>query len=354
MGVVRVLVAAWAGSSNLGDELLLATTLGLLQERGAVPIVISADPKKTQEEFGVESVHHLNFLRLRSAFSSVDALVFGGGGLLQDETSRWNLPFHLARVKMADRRNIPWVGIGIGAAGIKTTRGESQVKEALGRHLTMVVRDQSSMNRLQGLGIERLELGADLAFLLPPPTEPPEPVTTVALRKPQGSSWIPGAFARQPPPDQPWISALAKALDEVATNSNRLTRFVAFESGSDDQLHTLVAREMRTPSEATVPSRNELSGVMAKSEACISMRYHGVITSALAEVPTVALTFSPKLASIAEELGQPSSPPSLEAISQLPDAVAHLDGTELAAKVEALRSRAAASGRAMDLLLGSL
>ena len=73
-----------------------------------------------------------------AAFDDADAMVFGGGGLLQDESSAWNLTYHLSRVGMADRRHLPWVGVGLGAAGITTRRGERTVADALRQILSAV------------------------------------------------------------------------------------------------------------------------------------------------------------------------------------------------------------------------
>ncbi len=348
----RVLVAAWAGSNNLGDELLLEATIRMLRRRKADPVVISVDPDRTSREFDVEAVPHLNPLALRRAFESAAAMVFGGGGLLQDETSAWNLPYHLARLRMADRRGLPWAGIGLGASGITTERGRRQVQRGLTHHTEIVARDEESKDDLEDLGIQRVILGADLAWLLEPSRVAADDVITVTLRLPQSGRLLPGAITRPRGRDPEWVRTMAAALDGLARSMECSIRFVALESGSDDVLHRQVAAHVTVPHDLLTPTRQELLATMAASRGCVSMRYHGIITAAMAAVPGVALTFSPKLAAIAGDLGLPAIAPTPAALERLPDLLASPRPEAIAARAAGLRTRARVSEQAIDRLLG--
>ena len=82
----RAVIGAWVGSSNLGDELIFSILLRLLKERGMKTVVPSVNPAKTKSSFDTDSFNHLNFIELKKQMINSDALIFGGGGLLQDET----------------------------------------------------------------------------------------------------------------------------------------------------------------------------------------------------------------------------------------------------------------------------
>ncbi len=88
----RAVVAAWVGSTNLGDELVFSVLRRLLADRGVEAAVPSLDPVGTAAAHQVEAFGHLDPRGLRRHLQSADARVFGGGGLLQNETSIWNLP----------------------------------------------------------------------------------------------------------------------------------------------------------------------------------------------------------------------------------------------------------------------
>ncbi len=347
--MTRVVVAAWAGSKNLGDELLLEATIRMLRARGMEPVVISVDPERTAEEFDVEAVHHLSRRALAAAFDGADAMVFGGGGLLQDETSAWNLGYHLSRVRNADRRGLPWVGIGLGAAGITTTRGERTVRRALRHHRMLVVRDALSHDRLHDLGIPNVALGADLAWTLPRPATEPADVCIVTLRLPQTSRWVPGAISQPKGRTPEWEATMAESLDRVHEVTGWTIRFVAFEAGADDVLHDRVAERMASPSESVIPTRTALLSTIGAARAIVSMRYHGIVTASMVGVPGVAVTFSPKLGGVADSLGLPAAPPTIAGIRTIPAlalALASVDASEEIA-------RASVNGQALDLLAGT-
>ena len=103
----RAVIGAWVGSSNLGDELIFSILLRLLKEKGVKVSVPSVDPVKTSESFDVDSFSHINFSEFKKQLAESDALVFGGGGLLQNETGIWNLPFHLRRISAPRKQKNP-------------------------------------------------------------------------------------------------------------------------------------------------------------------------------------------------------------------------------------------------------
>ena len=76
-------------------------------------VVPSVNPVKTKSSFDTDSFNHLNFIELKKQMINSDALIFGGGGLLQDETGLWNLPFHLSRITAARKQGLPWIGVGL-------------------------------------------------------------------------------------------------------------------------------------------------------------------------------------------------------------------------------------------------
>ena len=193
----RAVIGAWVGSSNLGDELIFSILLRLLKEKGVKVSVPSVDPVKTSESFNVDSFSHISFSEFKKQLAESDALVFGGGGLLQNETGIWNLPYHLRRISAARKQNIPWVGIGLGASGLKGERALKQVSNKFKGHLGVSVRDETSAQILESLNIPNVVRAADLGWLWNVSDEVP-PVSSsgflgVSLRNPQTSRFLPAA-----------------------------------------------------------------------------------------------------------------------------------------------------------------
>ncbi len=352
-------VAAWIGSANLGDELVFSVLRALLAERGVAVTAPSLEPAATATTHDVEAFGHLNPLALRSSLQNADTMVFGGGGLLQDETGIWNLPYHLHRVHAARRAGTPWAGIGLGAGGLTTRLGRSQVRRALVGHTAIAVRDETSASALTALGIDRVVRSADLVWL----TDPPSPATRtgtlgVCLRAPQTARLLPAAIGPRGHLTDDLAAAIAAAIDATATATGLTTRFIAFDAGTDDPVHLQVADHMQTPAETLTPGLADVLAAVAATDATVTMRYHAAVAAALAGTGVVTMDFSPKLGSLAAELGPACchlSPSATDGLTRLPEAVtaALAARSALPEAVGRLKSLAARNVTVLDDLLAT-
>jgi len=350
----RVTVAGWVGSTNLGDELLFRLLRGLLADRGVTVGTPSVDPTGTAAVHDVEAFGHLGSSALRRSLVASDAFVFGPGGLLQDETGIWNLPYHLRRLGPVRRAGIPWAGIGLGADGLITDRGRSRVRRALVGHTAIAVRDEPSAEALRALGVDRVVRAADLAFLAEPPTVSRDGVLGVCLRAPQSGRLRPGALdAGRTWPDER-AAALAAALDDTCRATGLTTRFVALNAPTDSVVHRQVADQMTTPAEVIEPDLDGVVGALARVDAVATMRYHGAVLAALGGAAVVALPHSPKLRSLAADLGPGATVHDGEA-DGLAAAVSNVlaGRSHLADAVDRLRTLAGRNVEVLDSLLGA-
>ena len=348
----RAVVAAWVGSTNLGDELVFSVLQRLLADRGVKTAVPSVDPPGTAAAHQVEAFGLLDPRALRRHLRSADALVFGGGGLLQDETSIWNLPWHLSRIRAARRAGLPWAGVGLGASGLTTPGGRRRVAAALVDHTVVTVRDQPSAEMLTGLGVPRVVRSADLAWLAEPPDRRGSGILAVCLREPQTARWRPGALGAPARTPEATISALASAIDATVTSTGLSTRFVALDPVADHRLHCQVAERMTTPADTHRPTLDGLLAEFADVEVVVTMRYHGAVAAALGGATVTTLSLSPKLAALAGDLGPAAT--HAAGPGDLPRAVAEaLAGNRhLAGAVERLIELARGNTSALDDLFG--
>lgn len=83
---IRALLSGYYGKGNGGDEALLATLLQMLPP-SVTPVVLSGNPLVTQQHYGVEAFPRMQLLSMVQTLHSCDALIWGGGSLIQDATS---------------------------------------------------------------------------------------------------------------------------------------------------------------------------------------------------------------------------------------------------------------------------
>jgi polysaccharide pyruvyl transferase WcaK-like protein len=301
---VLVAVAAWTGSANAGDELVHAGLRAHLAALGLEPVV-RARPA----------------LVAAVARRHVDGLVLGGGGLLQDETSALNLPYHLAPLLAA---RVPAVAVGLGAGPLTTTLGGQLVRRSLQRVRAMTVRDGASADVLAGHGIRSAVVAADLALQVPRPEVVPEDVVAVSLRP-----WaarrhrLPVALRRAAAVDERHADRAATALRAVAARTDLGLRLVALEPPKDAPLLRAVADRLGGAGEVEViePAPLDVPAVIGRSRAVVAMRYHAGIAAALAGRPAVLLGYSPKVGSLGDDLDARTLPWDLREPDDLAAAV---------------------------------
>ena len=354
----RIAIAGWIGSDNLGDELILSHMSHALQARGATAIAISIDPPQTEVAHGIAAFRHRSPLDTKSLvrdLAGVDGMVFGGGGLIQDETSPWNIPFHTSRIRAATRSDVPAVALGLGVGAVRGRAGRRMTRVALGSLAAIVVRDDASAANLSKRGLPGSLVGADPVLAAEVADRSPTDTIGVVLRRPNRPE-LRTAAARPSVPDPAVVTRLATALDALAATTGLGLRMVAFQESRDAAIHRAVAERLKAPTELVVPHLASVIDEVGKSRLIITMRYHGAIAALLHHRPTVLLDYSPKMASLAAEAGGWAAVVDPTDVSSIVSA-AESAQQRVARSHEALaglRSRLDVNGRVLDEFLATL
>ena len=353
---LRVGIAGWFGSDNLGDELILRSLVGCLRGRGADPVAVSIKPDETARVHGIDAVGHRSprdTLRLSRAMQEMDALV-AAGGLIQTETSVWNIPFHASRLRSG--RHLPGCAVGLGVGRVGGPFAVAITRRTLRRLRPIVVRDHDSADRLLGWGLQNVRIGSDPVIGEQVDRIAPGDTLCVILRPPNRRG-IGTAATKVAPPSSARSAALAGALEAVSGSTGLSIRMVAFQESRDTIVHRSIADRLNSEVELVTPPLDHVIEEVGRSRLVITMRYHGAIAALLHGRPAVLLDYSPKMASLAAEGGRWA--PLLNPLEPEPDrmvraAEAAIAVTSRATEVRGmLRDRLAENDRALDSITGS-
>lgn len=303
-GAPRILVCGWSGAGNVGDELLVSAVVAVLRADGATPVVVSRDPQTTSRLHGVESVawgpRGWRRLLADGAGRGVDGVCVGPGGIIQDSSSIWSLPGHLAAPAWLRRRGKPVVGVGLGALALKRASSRRMLRSVLGG-VPVVVRDPESAAALASAGVEA-EVGCDLVFGLDlgPPARRAEIVVAV------GPSTAPGRLrpasrcltAEDPAP-------LAAALGALAERLEASVALVAFRGERDRRYAQLLASRIRRDTEILGPDIDAQVDRVRAARLLITSRYHPLVVAARSGTPAIVCSAEPKIASLVDQLAGP-------------------------------------------------
>ncbi|RDI96259.1 polysaccharide pyruvyl transferase CsaB [Meiothermus sp. QL-1] len=279
---MRVGVSGYYGFKNAGDEAILEAMVQEIKARGHQAVVFSSNPSETAERYGVEAVQRTHPLRVWQALGRVDLLLSGGGGLLQDKTSRLSLWYYLSIIALARRRGKP-VYVFNQSLGPLSPWGEQRVRRAL-RGVPCFLRDETSLSYARRLGLEA-HLGADPALLLTPPPVEREPNMVLLVPK-YGTEAANASLHR-----------LAERLRvegyEVAV--------LALQPGFDEP----VLEKFKSFTRELAWDPRRVSYLLAQAGYVVSVRLHGAILAAAFGTPFAGIAYDPKVAGFCRDAGAP-------------------------------------------------
>ncbi|MBX5476536.1 MAG: polysaccharide pyruvyl transferase CsaB [Clostridia bacterium] len=334
----RVALLGYYGFGNAGDEALLRAVIGDL--RAACPgielTVLSANPAATSRHFGVRAVHRMRPAAI-GAIRRADALILGGGTLLQDVTSVRSLVYYAGMILLARRLGTRVVLYANGLGPVSSAVGRTLAVRALSAADLVTLRDHDSLETLRSWAGDAIpaEVTADAAFGL---EYRPASATGVLAR------WrlARGSYALYAL--RPWPGVAARIDDlvilarQVAERHGLRPVFLAMHPRADLAL----ARELaaRTGGDALVPDLDpaDTAGLLAllgQAGAVVAMRLHALVLAAVAEQPAIAISYDPKVDGVAKELGLPV----LGSVKALPHLDMLLRGMEAALRERPRRAQ---------------
>lgn len=308
----RVVLAGYYGFNNAGDEAILYSVLRSLRQkdRDLRLTVLSANPEKTRRLHGVDSVNRWKMPGVIRAIATHDVLVFGGGSLLQDVTSRRSLQYYLglARLALFFRKKVYFMAQGIGPLRAEGSR--SAVASVLDRVDTVTLRDLESKQLLLDLGVHRprMELTADA-------------VLGLYRREIEGriGEKILGRYGIGPPEQEKLVGlavrdwqnlsqykkVLARVADGLADRGYQIL-LVPFHFPGDVGCARELARHMEHSPRIL---REEcgtvaLLGILGRMQLVFGMRMHSIIMAAVMGTPAIGLSYDPKIDAALDATGQ--------------------------------------------------
>ncbi len=300
----RLLLSGYYGYGNAGDEAVLAglvTGFRAASPAGGLDLTaLSGNPGETRTAHGIRAVDRYRPAALLPAIARCDLFLSGGGSLLQDVTSAHGIFYYLGVVKLAQMLGKKTMFIAQGIGPLKLARSRKLVAAVANNLSAITVRDEASAVLLREIGVSRppLEVTADPALLLSPSDSPiigGRGAFGVALRPWHGQEQI----GLQ-------VAAACSAL------AGQCPRLLPMQPGSDTQVAEQFAREWARTHEpqnaaqlcSTTDGLGPLLSIVAGCDMMVGMRLHALILAAAAGVPSVALSYDPKVAAFMQASGQ--------------------------------------------------
>lgn len=290
---MQAVLCGYYGKGNGGDEALLASLLQMLPSH-IKPLVLSGNPAETQTRYGVAACDRFSASSVFQALRQSDALIWGGGSLMQDVTSSISPLYYGGVMGLAQwmgLRTIAWAQ-GIGPLTRPWTRWLTQTNLA---HCTAVsVRDAGSAKLVSDWQIP-FTLAPDPVWALEAEPVPglwdlPAPRVAVALRS-----------HPQLTPDR--LQILIRALADFQKATQTYILLIPFQPVQDLPIAQTIHNQLPEVSRILTLTRpQQLKGVFKGVEMAIAMRFHGLIMAAASECRCFAISYDPKVSQLIQDL----------------------------------------------------
>ena len=321
----RVLLTAFIGSENLGDEAICESLIQDLTKEHIEITAVSKNFEKT-EKLGVHAVKlcSLGFIK---ALRNTDLVLLGGGGILQDQTSIYNIPYFISQIFLAQLLGKKAMFVAVGAGPIKGKMGKLLVSLSMKRINAITVRDTYSYSVLKNLGADekKMHVVSDPAIslacnIMEKPHGIPDGLIQhdyivvclrhwfdlnrllpVALSNRLKLSYRGRKFYHN------FIATISECLDAIIEETTLSISFFPFYGKKDikvnrDVYHAMNRKDRVFLIEESRYIRN-FHYLVNHAALMISMRLHSAILSAGQYKPSIAISYSPKIEEFMKTIG---------------------------------------------------
>ena len=308
----RVVMSGYYGFSNAGDDAILQSIHGgILAASDNIQVtVLSHDPEQTRRQYGLDAVYRFDLVQVGRALRRCDALLSGGGSLLQDRTSTRSLLYYLMVIRWAKKLGKPVMLYANGIGPVTKPENRKKVKQTVELANVVTLRDRASAQELRDMGVKHPELHitADPVFNLVPAGADRGRDLLVKAGLPAGRKFA-AVSVRDWPAARQFPQQAARLCDHLHRTYGLETVFLLMQPAADRETTEQVRRAMESPSYLLdVPATpSELMAVLGQAKLCVAMRLHTLIFAARMAVPTVGLVYDPKVDSYLKELDLPSA-----------------------------------------------
>ncbi|BCB05866.1 polysaccharide pyruvyl transferase family protein [Bacillus sp. KH172YL63] len=311
---MKVLIVGWFGEKNIGDELILESTYEQVMKRiNPDKIYIASNQKVSKKynwiydhEFTMKSwaklILRANIWENIRAYKEVDIILYSVGGGVSD----WNkvvIRRLINRMKFFKLLGKKQYFIGVGAGPFVGNVKKEKIKDVFSLADSILVRDKTSKDNLDKLGLNNIILSNDIVFENENLREFYEKNKMVT--KKDQVSIIPTPLFY----NSLWNNN-EQRLEEYINSMREIIKFLSekydvliipFQKEFDKQYFI----NHLTDCEFSVLDYNKYEEVyteIIKSKFVVPMRFHGMVLSTLFETPMIPIIYDHKLSDLSKML----------------------------------------------------
>jgi len=295
----QVVISGYYGFDNTGDEAVLFSIIQALRRtcKQDLPeiVVLSNQPEKTSKRYGVKAIDRWNIKLIYKTLKKSDLLISGGGSLLQDITSNKTIPYYLLIIKMAQicKKEVVFYAQGFGPVSKK--HNQWLTKKVLNKVNHIFVRDIASKQRLKEIGLTRVAIVVTADPVIGMETSKKLPQAVSSLLEKSKDKLRVGIYLRSWENDKVLIGKVQELCKFLAKEPLEMF-FIPMQHPADvDFLKGIPLQGVEGHRITSQLDVEEVFVLTGKMDLVIGMRLHALIMAMAQGIPTVALSYDPKV-----------------------------------------------------------
>lgn len=307
----HVVMSGYYGFGNAGDEAILQSIHQNIETCGDTSItVLSNDPEDTKRRYGYHAVNRFGLFPVIKSLKNCDALVSGGGSLLQDHTSTRSLIYYLMIIYLTQLMGKKVMIYANGIGPVRKNINRRLVRHIVGRADVISLRDDASAQELKSMGIDRDDIlvTADPVFTLTGAAHE-EAVRLLGVSGIPANAPFVCVSVRNWNGIADFREKVAALCDNIIDTYKRNIVLIAMQTPNDVAISYDVQRLMKNKAFVldTRLTAEQIMGIIGLSDFVLAMRLHTLIFSARMCVPLIGIVYDPKVAAYVQALKMPSA-----------------------------------------------
>ncbi len=293
---MRALLSGYYGKGNGGDEALLATLLQMLPSH-VTPVVLSGNPQETNQRYGVEARDRMSIPTIIKSLRDCNALIWGGGSLIQDSTSAISPFYYGGIMALAQKMGLKTIAWAQGIGPLKRAQTRWMALQTFSNCTSVSVRDNASAALLREWKVPHF-LAPDPVWALESKPTPglwdlPAPRVAVTLRS-------------HPQLTASRLERLTRALVDFQKATQTFIILLPFQKAQDYAIAQAIQPAIKDVSQIMcLEDPQILKGVFRGVEMAIGMRLHSLIMAASEGCRAFAISYDPKVNRLMEDTDMP-------------------------------------------------
>ncbi|NMA65132.1 MAG: polysaccharide pyruvyl transferase CsaB, partial [Clostridiaceae bacterium] len=307
-----VIISGYYGFKNIGDDAMLMAIINNLRtyNKDLKIAVLSNNPAETKSMYSVDSIKRFNFLHILKVMKSAKLFIYGGGNIIQDNTSTRSLLYYLSTTWLAKKMDLKIMFYANGIGPLKRNNNKSLTRKILNKVNVITLRENLSMKELESLNINEpsIIVTADPALTVKAASD--KEADKILLKEGLKTSGpYVGFSVRNWYGSEKFTKVIAQTADYMVDNYGITPIFIPMHYPDDIYVIEEVVSHMKTKgyiirSKYSVPQTLAVTG---KMDMLIGMRLHALIFAASSGVPIIGLAYEPKIDGFLQYANQPSA-----------------------------------------------